>query len=155
MRTCKECKRTLDDEQFGKNRFMCDGRLNTCKRCVSGYMREYRKEHKDEIAARKRECAIRNTYGLSIEDVGRIFENQGSSCAICGRDVPTGRGWQIDHDHKTGRVRGILCHRCNTALGMAKDNPDLLQQAMDYLRKYDGSLPADEDWDGWLTRWVS
>jgi len=155
MKTCKECHRTLDDGQFNKNCGMHDGRLNTCKDCVAAYAKDYRSKNREVLRKLKSIAARKRKYNITPDEMYGIFEKQGKVCAICGRNNPTGRGWQVDHEHTTGKVRGILCHRCNTAIGMLKDDPNLLQQALDYLRRHDGTLPAEEDWDSWFTRWVS
>lgn len=55
-------------------------------------------------------------YGLTPETFDQMFVDQGSKCAICATDVPGGHGWHVDHCHATGRVRGILCSRCNPVL---------------------------------------
>ncbi len=61
--------------------------------------------------------------------------SQGGGCAICGTKTPGGRGrFVVDHDHKTGVVRGLLCNLCNPALGLFKDNPSLLESAIRYLK---------------------
>lgn len=74
----------------------------------------------------------RKKYGLTPEDFEAMWTAQGGRCALC-REVPTGRV-AVDHCHSTGRVRGILCTRCNVGIGNLRDDPDLLQRALDYLR---------------------
>lgn len=72
-------------------------------------------------------------YGITPEDYAARFAAQDSRCAVCRTDTPGGKGWHLDHDHATGAVRGILCHRCNLALGNFKDDPDRLRAALAYL----------------------
>lgn len=68
-------------------------------------------------------------------DFDQVFEAQGDQCAICGTaEKPKSKGWSIDHCHKTGRVRGILCGSCNVGLGHFKDNPKFLIMAIEYLK---------------------
>lgn len=81
---------------------------------------------------------LKKNYGLSAKQYQEISEKQGHKCAIC--DQPEGyviRGkvlsLAVDHDHKTGKIRGLLCAACNKALGLYKDSPDLLRRAIDYL----------------------
>jgi hypothetical protein len=64
-------------------------------------------------------------------------EDKCGSCGVRLTALPAGKGsgWCIDHDHKTGRVRGILCHRCNLLIGMGLDDPDLLRAAASYLER--------------------
>lgn len=61
---------------------------------------------------------------------------QKGCCAVCGADSPGEKDWNIDHDHKTGALRGLLCCRCNPGLGNFRDSPDLLERAAAYLRKH-------------------
>jgi hypothetical protein len=80
--------------------------------------------------ARKRD----KTYGLAPGEYDALLEAQGRACAICRTTVPgAGRSWAVDHDHKTGRVRGLLCARCNLAIGGMGDDPELLRAAADYV----------------------
>lgn len=76
-------------------------------------------------------------YGLSIEKYEEMLAKQNNCCAICKTTEPGGNStgkWNIDHDHKTGKVRGLLCGACNRGIGMFKDNPDLLESARNYLQ---------------------
>lgn len=78
---------------------------------------------------------LKNTYGISIEQYEVMIADQGGGCAICNRQ-PGNRRLHVDHCHETGKIRGILCSGCNTALGLLNDNPDLIDKASDYLRKF-------------------
>jgi Recombination endonuclease VII len=72
-----------------------------------------------------------------------MLERQGG-CAICGSPDPGWtKGWHVDHDHKSGALRGLLCNRCNLMLGHAKDSAVTLQAAIDYLLKPPGFVPPD------------
>lgn len=73
-------------------------------------------------------------YGLTPADYRRMLTAQGNRCAICGCD-PTNQSqrFSIDHDHVTGRVRGLLCNRCNRALGLLRDDATILERARRYL----------------------
>ena len=74
-------------------------------------------------------------YGLTAGDVIAMLAAQDGGCAICGHkpDSTSDRRLAIDHDHETGRVRGLLCYRCNTAIGLLGDDPERLRRAADYL----------------------
>ena len=76
-------------------------------------------------------------YGITIEDYVRMLEEQGGRCAICRTDEPGGSGsrFAVDHDHKTGEVRGLLCKNCNTGIGLLQDNVLILEQAIRYLNE--------------------
>lgn len=96
------------------------------------YYRKYAEKHRKRV----RERNIKKWYGLTLKDWDDIFVLQGGKCAICQSDHPGNRrgGWSGDHDHKTGKFRGILCNVCNVMLGHAKDDPEILQNAIDYLK---------------------
>ena len=73
-------------------------------------------------------------YGLTREDVNRIFKNQQELCDVCGKKLKQ-EEIRIDHDHKSKKIRGILCHSCNVGLGFFKDSIILLENAKKYLKK--------------------
>jgi hypothetical protein len=97
------------------------------------YNREWNRKNPGRKAASHRKV----TYGLSPEQYEDLFMSQGYKCLICGTDSPKSKKspWHVDHCHTTGRVRGILCHRCNAGLGNFSDNIANLQAAIKYLRK--------------------
>ena len=73
-------------------------------------------------------------FGLEREDLERMFLEQNGSCAICYTPFLTDRP-RVDHDHDTNEVRGLLCHHCNTALGLFKDSTEALNNAITYLKR--------------------
>ena len=81
-----------------------------------------------------------HAYDLSLEQFDALLASQGSRCAICGIEQPNGTGrhavWNVDHCHKTGAVRGVLCAPCNTAIGQLKDDPELVRAALKYLERH-------------------
>lgn len=84
-----------------------------------------------------RKGQLKTRFGLTTEQWNTMFESQGKRCSICGSATPKSSiGWATDHDHATGRVRGVLCCRCNIGLGGFEDNPDSLARAIEYLRKH-------------------
>lgn len=75
-------------------------------------------------------------YGILPEDYARMLRAQGFGCAICGiQKCPSGRRFSVDHCHETGRVRGILCLKCNQGIGQLDDSPERLRRAAEYLEK--------------------
>lgn len=120
QRWCGGCRSFVDlaDVPRGSSR---------CKACASG-------------AAHLRH--VEDTYGLSAEDYAELVRRQGGKCAIC-RAVPRSKRLAVDHDHKTGAVRGLLCSRCNhDLLGAAHDSADILGNAVAYLQH----PPSTGDW---------
>jgi predicted nucleic acid-binding Zn ribbon protein len=72
-------------------------------------------------------------YGITIEEFEARLASQGNRCAICRTEEWSGKGPHVDHDHATGHVRGVLCHKCNLGLGKFNDDPELLRAAIRYL----------------------
>jgi len=69
----------------------------------------------------KRDLYLRRKYGITSEDYERMLKEQKGGCAICG-STPKKRRLAVDHNHKTGRIRGLLCFPCNYGIGWLKDN---------------------------------
>lgn len=83
-----------------------------------------------------RQYLLKKKFGLTIERWEEIFVSQGRLCAICNSPENTTRyNWHVDHCHATGEIRGILCHSCNTAIDLLKDNIATLKSAIMYLSK--------------------
>jgi hypothetical protein len=93
-----------------------------------------------------RESWLRYRFGISIEDYSRMFEQQGGRCAICQRhQTELKKTLHVDHDHKTGEVRGLLCVRCNSSgLGAFSDSREVVERALDYLARAEGGAPVGE-----------
>lgn len=112
----------------------------------AAYMREYYKKNNDQRLkglSRNKEWAknnqekvkerlLRSSYGISLDDYNTMLESQLGRCAICG-DFPGTKMLSVDHDHATGKVRGLLCNGCNTRLGQMKDSIAILELAQNYL----------------------
>lgn len=92
---------------------------------------EYREKNKELIAASKRMCM----YGITREQYDEKLSNQQGLCAICGEEPSE---FHVDHCHATGKVRGLLCGRCNFMLGHARDSSSNLQNAIAYLEYHHG-----------------
>jgi hypothetical protein len=101
------------------------------------YQRNYyqKNKHKWDHKSIRAKRVVRD-YGITIQQRDNIIANQQGLCAICLNVLPPGQGMHIDHDHLTGRVRGILCRTCNMGLGLFKDSRALLEQAARYLSKH-------------------
>ena len=83
-----------------------------------------------------RKKQLRELYKLTPEAYTAMLEAQNFSCKICRKPYKQGKYWSmdVDHDHRTGRVRGLLCRQCNIVIGMADDNPVILLRAIQYLK---------------------
>lgn len=95
------------------------------------YQRTWRSRNKDKVKRWARTGHLRRLYGMSDEDYQSMLAGQRNSCAICL--VPATEKLHVDHDHETTQVRGLLCGKCNTGLGLFSDSPELLQAAASYL----------------------
>jgi hypothetical protein len=113
------------------------------------YSRKYRLEHIDEINEynrnyrkdyRKREIwtdrRLQYQYGINLEQFDEMLGLQENLCALCGDKMISSRVRCIDHDHKTGQIRGIICRDCNLMLGYAKENPAILGQGIEYINHW-------------------
>jgi hypothetical protein len=99
--------------------------------------RDYYNNNKDKCLATARNSERKRLYGITTEEMVALFEGQGSCCAVCQtQKVRSQKGWHIDHCHSSNKVRGILCHHCNVALGMAQDKVTTLRSAIRYLNKH-------------------
>ena len=109
----------------------------------------YSKREYSKNRGQYREHQLKYKYGITIADYNLMLNRQGSTCAICNeknftrekgthnnKSVPMSLA--VDHNHKTGQVRGLLCNGCNTSLGKFKDDPILLEKAIQYLKETDG-----------------
>lgn len=79
---------------------------------------------------------LKYNYGLSMKDFSEMLNIQNGVCMICKKVCSSGQRLSVDHDHKTGKNRGLLCRKCNSGLGLFGDSVELLQKAIDYLKFY-------------------
>jgi Recombination endonuclease VII len=91
---------------------------------------------KPEVKRAERARHLRTKYGITIEQYDEMLAGQGGGCAICGREPRPDISLHLDHDHDSGQLRGILCFRCNNALGDFDDDVSLLRAAVRYLESY-------------------
>lgn len=94
---------------------------------------ERTKRWKDKNPQKVRDMRYKRMYGVSSEFVDQMIKDQDYSCAICRETLDMGKHTHIDHCHSTNKVRGVLCNLCNTGLGKFKDDPKLLNHAINYL----------------------
>jgi hypothetical protein len=98
----------------------------------------YNKEYRKRVFNSARRYDYKINYGITIEQYESMLVKQNNVCAICLRtETATNRGkvkrLAVDHCHKTGKVRGLLCHNCNTTLGKYEDKPELIKKLIEYL----------------------
>ena len=142
-KVCTKCHRIYDISQFYNDKRSRDGKRSNCRYCVlttnkiwqikypvhakECWKRSYKKTYTPEVCHRRR----MTTHGITNEQYNRLkFFNNGK-CHICGNDMLPQE--HIDHNHITNKVRGLLCLKCNTAIGSFNDDPMIMFRAIDYV----------------------
>ena len=128
LKKCTRCKETKHLSMFQHGRGYVDGYYKHCRSC-----------HYDIYV---RDAHYKKTYGISQDEYNEMVSKVGNKCPICGfhhnPDKKHGR-LNVDHCHKDGGIRGVICSQCNVALGATKDNPEILRRLAKYLEDYDGN----------------
>ena len=157
-KSCCECRKTKPVSEFTCRRKEPDGLTRQCRDCIKTRREEWVSKNIDRVRAtnltasqkyaakypeRIEEARIRCQYGIGFAEYDAMLEAQGGCCAVCGAPPlvrPHGKRaiLCIDHDHTTGKVRGLLCRLCNHGIGSFADNPALLENAATYLRGHLG-----------------
>jgi Recombination endonuclease VII len=132
QKRCRGCNTWKPVAEFGKARASRNGLVrNHCKACRREPSRQY---HQSETG---RDAYYRRAYGVSLEWYRAALAMQNGLCAICHRPPdPSYRPHPrlvVDHDHETGRARGLLCHRCNAGIGMVHDDVDRIVSLVAYI----------------------
>ena len=158
MKFCRRCKASKHPAEFGKHKRTKDGLHNFCNRCRSkesraryvkfhkrmleraeyyrqnrpDIMEKWRKLNKEHETRYKKSYSRLKRYGLTAEQFDRMVASQQNRCAICRKEfiltIPA-----VDHDHKTGKVRGLLCSKCNLALGHLEENIQTVESLRSYI----------------------
>ena len=143
QKCCTNCLNSKSNDQFWKNKSQYDGLDNLCISCRKVSISQYRKKVKDnkppkvidmvakklEQNSRKKFREILKRYGLTKTQYTEMLNSQKNSCKICNENT----NLVVDHCHLTGQVRGLLCNRCNLALGSLRDSVELAIKVVNYL----------------------
>lgn len=124
---CSTCKEIKPIVEFQKEKNRKNGYRKRCKTCGNKYCAKSRLNSPDHYKSSWIKCM----YGL--EDWMELVKQQNFKCAICNKELDLAKNTHVDHDHNTNKVRGILCHSCNMALGFFKDDVSNIRQALIYL----------------------
>ena len=154
LKRCSRCAQWLPRGAFSMKRDEKDGKAFHCRGCQSKYSRQRREKiteadrEKERTARRalrrsnqniregERFADIRNAFGITRNQVLSMYGTQNGMCAACAIPIELfNKATHVDHCHKTGRVRGLLCMSCNSALGAAKDDQTRLIALVEYLRR--------------------
>ena len=164
MKVCSKCNVGKPLSEYHKHAASKDGLQQWCKSCkavdqtsrhkadpsrkaqLAADWRSRNKTRHVETTTRWKRANVRRSknaslvhhYGITIETYESMLEEQGHKCAICG-NADSGRSntdaLAVDHDHRTGAIRGLLCHPCNSGIGLLKDDATVLTAAAEYLRR--------------------
>ncbi len=127
-RTCNICNKLKGKKGFEKGR-------NQCRKCRNNY----RKTLKTRTGDGLRDYNLKKMYNISLTDYNQMVTNQNNKCNICNKINESGP-WNnklvVDHCHKTGKIRALLCDKCNKGLGQFNDNVEVMKKAILYLLKF-------------------
>jgi len=138
-KVCTKCGKDKPFEEYYAHNQATDGRKSTCKICDDKRSMSWRKENYERCFTVDRRYSLKRPYGISLEEYEEMLKVQDSKCAICGTFNTGKKGtWNlcVDHDHKTGKIRALLCNKCNRGIGLLQDSIPLLKKAIKYLKKY-------------------
>jgi len=105
-----------------------------CKVCTGIRANQWKKNNPEKLYEVDRYAKIKLFYGLTRADYDRLLESQKGLCAICYK-VNGNKALAVDHDHRTNKVRGLLCDKCNQGIGCFRDSKIFLSSAISYLEK--------------------
>jgi hypothetical protein len=143
---CKDCGIKKSSSEFyrrknasNKGRWFTFGR---CKKCERKRKNAYNGEHKKRFPLQIEEYWYKKRYGITLDQYDRMFIAQNGRCVVCNKPetaVLNGavKRLAVDHNHKTKKVRGLLCANCNFALGCAQEDTDILRNLIGYLEKHE------------------
>jgi hypothetical protein len=137
IKTCKRCleEKSTDDFYSFYDKWSDKNYVGArCKPCHQQYRRDSATTSRNRKAEK-----LQLRYGLTFEQWEQMRENESFSCMICGiNEDEMSKKLDVDHCHNSGKVRGLLCNPCNNMLGHARDNVDILEAAVKYLKENGG-----------------
>lgn len=130
-KVCSICKKRRLIKFFCKNMASRDKLNCACKRCVA-----YRQACKPRTRQQQRHSDLKRQYGITLREYNDLLKKQKGGCALCGKtSKQQGKALAVDHNHKTNKIRGILCSKCNTGIGMLGDTYAQVAKAAKYLKE--------------------
>lgn len=137
--TCYKCGEKKKNTEYYPNKRVGRGRRfqSECKECSIKGGRVWSNSEKRRVSN------LKKYYNLTKKEHDYLYSSQNGCCAICGREEKElNKILHVDHCHKDGKVRGLLCSNCNTSLGLMKDSIELLEKAIGYLRPHQKSFSS-------------
>lgn len=128
MKTCVSCNADKEEADFSKDSKRKDRLNGCCRKCCGVSRKVWYDQNRERVSIQKKFYE----YGMSSEDFKRMRAEQGGVCAICG-GLGGKRGLGVDHDHKSGKIRALLCVKCNAAIGFLDDSSALARRVTKYL----------------------
>jgi hypothetical protein len=136
-KVCRKCSQSLPVGSFHKRKKFKDGLNNICKDCYNFGQNEWRKDNPVKTKQYRRTSNLRHFYGMSNKEYNLKYEQQNGCCAICDKhQSEINLALAVDHDHRDGTIRDLLCNNCNLGIGNFQDNPDLMMKAIKYLEHH-------------------
>ena len=155
MKTCTKCGNKKELSDFHKDKHNPDGLTYSCKECRNKRYNEFYSKNPDKVKEKNdsqksnrkafydsekgivssRRAHLKRKFGITLEYYNELLDQQEHKCAICGGYETSYRNevLSVDHNHDTGKIRGLLCNTCNRGLGLFKDNKEILINAINYL----------------------
>lgn len=124
---CSKCEQSLSLDCFHKSKSSKDGLQYRCKQCA--------KQMNAQIKDHTLDLSLQRKYGIDFSEYSQMLDDQSGVCAICSEACVTNKRLSVDHCHTSGKVRGLLCNRCNRAIGLFGDSSRLLKIAANYLER--------------------
>lgn len=152
---CSGCgvEKAANASEFHRRAGSPDGLCGACRKCRNAATARWKKANPEKVASWRRNRTqsgaerskdLRLLYGMTAAQYWAIIESQGGTCAMCPAvESECGRRLCVDHCHKTGEIRGILCGSCNKLLGFARDSVERLEAGKNYLLRFESRRPTD------------
>jgi hypothetical protein len=136
MKKCTKCGVEKPLSDFYKQKITIDGLAYKCKFCSNSDINHWKRKNPEEHKIHQKRKHLKSKYNISLEQFKNMVAAQNNTCAICNTKFKNERSTHVDHCHKTGVIRSLLCNYCNVLLGMAKESINILESAQTYLKKY-------------------
>lgn len=140
MKTCIKCRKERPEEDFYLHRKTGSWRIGKCKDCTVAESVQWRRDNPERANRTRRMGELKRKYGITSEEYENLEKAQNGVCAICGKpqNVKYGRSpfLCVDHDHTTGKIRGLLCYPCNLVVGNCLEDSRILEKTMIYLKTH-------------------
>lgn len=133
MKICKKCKIEKKESEFYFQKGMKDGLKSNCKDCYYNDVKIYKKIYYQNNKIKIKDRDLKRNYNISLEDYNFLLKEQNNKCFVCKSQEVDKKSLAVDHCHKTGKIRSLLCRRCNTILGLVEENSNLLDLLKQYI----------------------